>query len=616
MAATTSRVRAPNIGELFLGKQEVFGGPTNYGDPCSRLATAPFGANPATNSSGAAGAANTEAICRALMGPAGAAYYYANPQIPGAFSPFGFVNQMGNPNLKPERARTWTAGVVLRSPIQSGWLSRFNASIDWYKISITGAIEFDSVDNVKQACLTLPAAQAIGSFQCSLLARNPILGQEDTTTIVYNNLATIWTSGVDGQLNWGADLSDIGFKNAPGAVNLSVLVNWLDYFDTQSTPGGPTTHWAGTLGPNLAGTDAGAFKYKLNTTLSYAVGPASLSLNWRHLPSIHAQSYGQPGDRGVDTASHDEFGLSGTWTINKNYILRAGVENLFNAEPEITAQTVTTGTPRHAGLPAGQQRRGHDQRRPLRRPRPPLLRRPEGEVLSRTRTRYGLGAGRRVRPFFLRADAWRRRTSRAGRRRRSSWPRALDAQGRHAEAVDCLSRAGRGGNDARALGLLGLRLLTGDRAPFLPAEGARLLGDAAGAGDAEAAGRLAVLIGGGFYARQSWPAALDCLQRSAELGSAFAQTQLRILAGAETTTEPAAPGPLAAAARGAWTSPPWLAVPPSVSLSDSPSVRAVPGLIPPAACAWVISQAQPRLVRAELYDPATRRAGGGPGRRG
>ncbi len=78
-----------------------------------------------------------------------------------------------------------------------------------------------------------------------------------------------------------------------------------------------------------------------------------------------------------------------------------------------------------------------------------------------------------------------------------------------------------------------MKLLVGRHAPFLPADGARLLGDAAAAGGAEAAGHLAVLIGGGFYVKQSWPAALDWLQRSAELGSGAAQAQLRILAGTD-----------------------------------------------------------------------------------
>ena len=65
--------RAPNLGELFSARTQIFGGPPSaYGDPCSRLnATGPFSANPAV--AGAAQAAQTESICRALMGTLGAA---------------------------------------------------------------------------------------------------------------------------------------------------------------------------------------------------------------------------------------------------------------------------------------------------------------------------------------------------------------------------------------------------------------------------------------------------------------------------------------------------------------------------------------------------------------
>ncbi len=57
-------VRAPNLAESYEQKQSGFGaaGGTAYGDPCSLLARAPYGANPATNANGAAGAAQALAI--------------------------------------------------------------------------------------------------------------------------------------------------------------------------------------------------------------------------------------------------------------------------------------------------------------------------------------------------------------------------------------------------------------------------------------------------------------------------------------------------------------------------------------------------------------------------
>ncbi len=178
--------------------------------------------------------------------------------------------------------------------------------------------------------------------------------------------------------------------------------------------------------------------------------------------------------------------------------------------------------------------------------------------------------------------------------------RTLDAEGRHAEAVDWMARAGQAG-DVEALTTLGLRLLIGENAPFLPADGARLLSNAAHGGGAQAMEQLAVLIGGGFYARQSWPAALDLLQRAAETGSASAEAQLQLLAGKTRGAEPWS------AMRAGIDLAYWTSAPERKTLSASPRVESVAKLIPAEVCDWVIAQCAERLVGAELYDPATGR---------
>ena len=183
-------------------------------------------------------------------------------------------------------------------------------------------------------------------------------------------------------------------------------------------------------------------------------------------------------------------------------------------------------------------------------------------------------------------------------RAQKDFARALDAEGRHSDAIDWLARAGQAG-DAEALTLLGVRLLLGKDAPHLPADGVRLLSNAAQAGGADAMEHLAVLIGGGFHARQNWPVALDLLQRAADAGSASAQTQLQLLTGMPAGAGSEA-GPLPAVDLGFWTSAAELE-----TLSETPRILSVRGLIPAAVCDWIVGQCSGRLVRAELYDPAT-----------
>src|SRR5690606_25999317 len=93
-------LRAPNLGELFLGRTQIFQpGASVFGDQCSQNnQVGPFSANPAV--AGAEQAAHTLAICRQLMGPGGALAYYDSRGMdrqpatgaPGALSPFGNRN--------------------------------------------------------------------------------------------------------------------------------------------------------------------------------------------------------------------------------------------------------------------------------------------------------------------------------------------------------------------------------------------------------------------------------------------------------------------------------------------------------------------------------------------
>jgi outer membrane receptor protein involved in Fe transport len=410
-------VRSPNAGELFLAKQEQFAGSTLYGDACSGRSNAPYGAggtnfaglgagvdarvttagapgsatNPyqVFNSGGAAGAASALAICKALMDrgtgtTVGSTYYYTGQggaaQAAPAPAPFGFENQLGNQNLTAEKAHTWTAGIVLNSPWRNAWVGNLHAAVDWYDIKVAGAIEFQAPDEVAANCLRLDgssaaaAAAAAVSPQCQLLNRIVGTGAGDTTTVQFTNNATIWTSGLDVQLDNSWNFEDVGLSGVPGRLGFNWLFNYLFRYDSQAshTAGFNQIYkWAGTLGPSLTGVDLGsAYKYKMNTTLTYMEGPLTVALNWRMYPHTHSASYplyqalpngglahcgpgvfGNPSSTGpadtgangclLDTAAYHTFDLSGTYTLMHRYTLRAGIDNLFDKQPPST--TATTG---------------------------------------------------------------------------------------------------------------------------------------------------------------------------------------------------------------------------------------------------------------------------------
>jgi prolyl 4-hydroxylase len=176
-----------------------------------------------------------------------------------------------------------------------------------------------------------------------------------------------------------------------------------------------------------------------------------------------------------------------------------------------------------------------------------------------------------------------------------------DAAGRHDDAIDVLARATQAG-DLDATVALALRLLVGDRAPYLPKDGVRFLVDALAAGHAEAAVRLAPLAALGAHMAQSWSDALGMLAHAAERGSEAARMQLLALA----PTESAAAADAADWRRVAESVDlrAWLVAPPGETLHERPMVRSFAELATDPVCDWLRRRADGRLRRALIYDAA------------
>jgi prolyl 4-hydroxylase len=175
-----------------------------------------------------------------------------------------------------------------------------------------------------------------------------------------------------------------------------------------------------------------------------------------------------------------------------------------------------------------------------------------------------------------------------------------DLAGRHDDAVNALARGTQSG-DVDAMAELGKRLVIGDKGPLLPQDGAALLLDAAKAGHAEAALRLATLHALGAHVPQSWTDALGLLVFAAERGSESARGQMQALAGTAAEANDGDGRWRRLAERIDLRS--WLSAPPGQTLCASPLVRVFPNFVPDSACAWLIEQARPNLRRALIYDP-------------
>jgi iron complex outermembrane recepter protein len=327
-------VRAPNVAELF---QPVTSNvvPASAGDPCAITTPVPWGNNPANPHLAA-----TQALCAALIHRNDPSFVYNPATYLGIFPfyfPLAIDHDLGNSSLKPETAHTWTAGVVLRSPWQSELLSRFTASVDWYSIKIVGAIQPVTSEVSYEQCFNAngtsnPSLSINGSPFCNFIQREPGTGGNRFANAPYFNLGGIKTQGLDFHLNWGADFSSMGLNSIPGSLMLDWQFNWLLKYDVQNTPGGDILEYAGTVN----GAAGSQFRYKMNTTLTWANPIGTLGLRWMHLPGARDGSLVvTPTSTTLGPGSYNEFDLFGTWKVTSTYDLRAGVDNLFDAAPKV-----------------------------------------------------------------------------------------------------------------------------------------------------------------------------------------------------------------------------------------------------------------------------------------
>ena len=370
--------RSPNIAELFLTPQQTFAG-NNIGDICSERSTYFISANPAAPGNTAAQAADIKAVCAAVMANTGggttAADYYVNRPVANQPAPgfgFTFPTIFGNPNLRPEVADTWTAGVVFNSPFTSPLLSRLRLSLDWFSIKLNNAIGVSPAATL-QRCLdpfynpavtgaatgtvftpavpgpfpgappavpgsVTTSAQARAAALSTACAGNvtlvtydpaPVLGL-GRLTASYTNEGVANISGIDAQLDWSGDIG-------PGTVSLNVVASYFLHYKVKELANNPLVDYTGTFGTTSLGLQTGAFEYRTLTNLGYRWGPASIGLQWQHLPSVEDSGEAQAPTPNVGNPnSYDIFHLNGSYQIAEDLTARFGVDNLFDREPPLT----------------------------------------------------------------------------------------------------------------------------------------------------------------------------------------------------------------------------------------------------------------------------------------
>ena len=353
-------IRAPNVAELYLAPSQTFTA-AGGGDVCRWSNTLAWSASQTANPGNYN---NVRAVCAILMNQNDTTarrtsdVFYGDPQFYNAVGPaFAFPTLVGNPNIKPEKAKTWTLGAVISSPASSEWLRRLRLTVDYYNIAVDDAIGPLTLDTAQRACFdptfnpaiaTNPTAAAATS-QCQAIGRVTGDGALGNVQVTYLNNGRFRTQGIDAQLDWA-------FPVGPGTFSVNTVFNYLITLKSAPLPAsagaaGRLVEYAGTLGP--AGSNAiaenglnpGAFRWKMFNTFTYGVGPVSVSLQWQHLPAAKSIAYtSNNATPFVGSPAYDLFNLNGSFAVTDNATLRWGVDNLFDkAPPLVEYNGATTG---------------------------------------------------------------------------------------------------------------------------------------------------------------------------------------------------------------------------------------------------------------------------------
>jgi len=319
-------IRAPSVGELFRPSEQsattVGRISAGLGDPCDIASAYRTGPN----------AVQVRALCIANGIPLSVidAHKFAGTSVQSDVA--------GNPDLKEESSDTYTAGLVWRSTFQQPLLRRLSASVDYYDIKLTDAIGLITGDVIAQRCFNgqgnANPTYDPANYYCKLIHRGSSGGFSSITTPLLN-LAGYRTSGVDLQVDWGADLAAFGASERAGSVSLNVLISHMDKYEIQTLAGAAYVNYAGTIGNAQISADAISHpKWKAITSLGYHVGPIDLSLRWRWVEAMgNAANVGSATATARGVKAMDYFDLTGRYQVNSTVELRAGALNLADRQP-------------------------------------------------------------------------------------------------------------------------------------------------------------------------------------------------------------------------------------------------------------------------------------------
>lgn len=252
----------------------------------------------------------------------------------------------GNPNLLPEVADTYTAGVVL----QPRFLPRLALTVDFFDIKVKNAVTTIGVDTILNACNT-----TLNAEYCGLINRDSAgslwLTPQGYVTNTTKNIGGLATRGVDVGASYSYPIGDIG------SLGFNFNGTWLDRLVTDTGVTG-SYDCVGLFGTTcLQPTPEWRHTARVSFNSPQGVG---VSLRWRYFSSVKIDAtdsnsnLNNPGNSGpapggiarpglANLAAQNYFDLATTFRVGDSYTFRLGANNLLDREPPLTGSQACPG---------------------------------------------------------------------------------------------------------------------------------------------------------------------------------------------------------------------------------------------------------------------------------
>lgn len=296
----STSVRTPNIRELYTTEEINF---TTFVDPCDQWESSSD--------------TNLMANCAADVGAG-----FTQSEL------FVEVDYPGNPNLNPEKADTFTFGTVFEPGIVDGLV----LTLDYFQIEID-----DSIRNILPSAALEQCYFSVNKTHptCDDIFRNVFSGDVVFLTVPLVNAAKETMRGVDFSARYG-------FR----AFNSGFTVNWdtsyLDQFDIEFVGARNRLEWAGTIS-NGEGGNGSYTKWRSNLSLDIdrERWGASYRISYIGDADSQFQRIGATAP-GVDSVTY--HGLEGSTRLTEKFVLRGGINNLFDEDPPYYTDPIDQNT--------------------------------------------------------------------------------------------------------------------------------------------------------------------------------------------------------------------------------------------------------------------------------